>query len=123
MLAPGFKVIHQADFDTNSTCLTFVICLRLVKQWSDAHPGHVPMDIHVEMKDATENETSFRELEREMLAAAAREEFEAAASLRDRLDELRLEAGKERSHAPRSDRRTSGPDRVDRGHRRRGRHN
>ncbi len=61
-------------------------------------------------------------LEREMLAAAAREEFEAAASLRDRLDELRLEAGKERSNAPRNDRRPAGPDRADGGHRGRGRH-
>ena len=61
-------------------------------------------------------------LEREMLAAAAREEFEAAASLRDRLDELRLETGKERSNAPRNDRRPAGPDRADGGHRGRGRH-
>jgi excinuclease ABC subunit B len=61
-------------------------------------------------------------LEREMLAAAAREEFEAAASLRDRLDELRLEAGKERTNAPRIDRRPAGTDRVDGGHRGRGRH-
>lgn len=75
MLEPGFKVIHQADVDTNSTCLTFVICLRLVKQWSDAHPGHVPMDIHVEMKDDTENETSFRELEREMLSVFPRDDI------------------------------------------------
>src|SRR5262249_31028907 len=75
MLRPGFKLIHQADVDTNSTCLTFVICLRLVKAWSDAHPGHVPMDIHVEMKDDTENETSFRELEREMLSVFSRDEI------------------------------------------------
>jgi hypothetical protein len=73
MLAPGFKVIHQADVDTNSTCLTFVVCLQLVKGWSDAHPGHVPIDIHVEMKDDTENETSFRELEREMLSVFPRQ--------------------------------------------------
>ena len=25
---PGFKVIHEADVDTNSTCLTFVLCLQ-----------------------------------------------------------------------------------------------
>jgi hypothetical protein len=73
MLAPGFKVIHQADVDTNSTCLTFVTCLHLVKDWSDAHPGHVPIDIHVEMKDDSENETSFRELEREMLSVFPRD--------------------------------------------------
>ena len=52
MSKPGFKVMHQAFVDTHSTCLTFVLCLREVKTWSDAHPGHVPMMIEVEMKDA-----------------------------------------------------------------------
>jgi Phosphoinositide phospholipase C, Ca2+-dependent len=52
MNKPGFKVIHQADIDTNSTCLTFVLCLQAVKTWSDANPGHVPIMIDVEMKDA-----------------------------------------------------------------------
>lgn len=65
---PGFKVIHQADVDTNSTCLTFVLCMQLVKTWSDAHPGHVPIDIHVEMKDATATEPLFAELEKEILS-------------------------------------------------------
>ena len=51
MLEPGFKVIHEANIDTNSTCLTFVACLGIVKTWSDAHPGHVPMAIQVEVKD------------------------------------------------------------------------
>jgi hypothetical protein len=51
MNVPGFKVMHQAYVDTHSTCLTFVLCLREVKTWSDAHPGHVPMMIDVEMKD------------------------------------------------------------------------
>ncbi len=51
MNKPGFKVVHQADIDTNSTCLTFVLCLRAVKTWSDANPGHVPIMIDVEMKD------------------------------------------------------------------------
>lgn len=66
MHEPGFKIIHQADVDTNSTCLTFVRCLDLVKKWSDAHPGHVPLDVHVEMKDPTVNESTFAALEREI---------------------------------------------------------
>ncbi|HEU5310758.1 MAG TPA: UvrB/UvrC motif-containing protein, partial [Candidatus Eisenbacteria bacterium] len=61
-------------------------------------------------------------LEREMLAAAAREEFEVAAVFRDRLDELRLSPGKETAHAPRGDRPPAGPSRADRGPRRRGRY-
>jgi len=68
MRAPGYKVIHQADVDTNSTCLTFVACIRLVRTWSDAHPGHVPIDIHVEMKDDRVTEPMFAALEREILS-------------------------------------------------------
>ncbi len=62
-------------------------------------------------------------LEREMLAAAAREEFEVAAVFRDRLDELRLDIGKESPGAARSDRPAPGPSGADRGHRGRGRDN
>ena len=53
MNKPGFKVMHEANIDTNSTCLTFVLCLRAVKTWSDANPGHVPIMIDVEMKDTS----------------------------------------------------------------------
>jgi len=56
-------------------------------------------------------------LEREMLAAAAREEFEVAAVFRDRLDELRLGSGKEAAYAARSHRPSSGAARADGGHR------
>ncbi len=60
-------------------------------------------------------------LEREMLAAAVREEFEVAAVFRDRLDELRLMAGKEPPRAAGSDRAPARPTRPDRGSRGRGR--
>jgi excinuclease ABC subunit B len=60
-------------------------------------------------------------LEREMLEAASREEFELAAVFRDRLDELRLSAGKESSSATRSDRIADGSPGPDRGRRGRGR--
>ena len=49
--APGFKVMHEQDVDYATTCLTFVACLKTVKQWSDAHPGHAPIMILVEAKD------------------------------------------------------------------------
>ncbi|MGH7680995.1 MAG: helicase-related protein, partial [Candidatus Eiseniibacteriota bacterium] len=62
-------------------------------------------------------------LEKEMLAAAAREEFEVAAVFRDRLDELRLSSGKEPGHASRSDRPAPGTPRADGGSRGRGRDN
>ncbi|HEX7079330.1 MAG TPA: excinuclease ABC subunit UvrB [Candidatus Eisenbacteria bacterium] len=60
-------------------------------------------------------------LEREMLSAAAREEFELAAVFRDRLDEIRLQPGKEAPRAAGSARAADGPSRPDRGRRGRGR--
>jgi hypothetical protein len=63
---PGFKVIHQADIDTNSTCLTFVLCLDAVKKWSDANPGHVPIMIDVEMKDTSVTPATFDALDAEI---------------------------------------------------------
>ncbi len=75
MHRPGFKVIHQADVDTNSTCLTFVACLRLVKTWSDAHPDHVPMNVQIEMKDENATEPMFRRLEEEITSVLSRDEY------------------------------------------------
>ncbi len=43
MQRPGFKVQHMAGFDNRSSCLTLVQCLTIIRTWSDAHPGHVPI--------------------------------------------------------------------------------
>lgn len=40
---PGFKVQHIAGFDNRSSCATLVQCLTIIRAWSDAHPGHVPI--------------------------------------------------------------------------------
>jgi hypothetical protein len=48
---PGFKVLHVQEIDFLSRCLTFVNCLQQVKSWSDAHRGHLPFAILVELKD------------------------------------------------------------------------
>lgn len=48
---PGFKVMHVQGFDQRSTCLTFVDCLRDVRQWSKQHPDHLPIFILVETKE------------------------------------------------------------------------
>jgi hypothetical protein len=48
---PGFKVLHAADVDVESVCLTFVECLEQVKAWSDGNPTHLPVMILVEAKD------------------------------------------------------------------------
>jgi hypothetical protein len=50
---PGFKVMHVQDIDFGTTCLTFMACLGVVKTWSDAHPGHLPIFIQVEPKEDT----------------------------------------------------------------------
>jgi hypothetical protein len=48
---PGFKVLHVQDVDFETTCVTFVECLRVVKAWSDANRGHLPIAILVELKE------------------------------------------------------------------------
>ena len=55
MAQPGIKVMHIPDFDYNSNCDTFVLCLRQVKTWSDAHPNHVPIAINLELKQSDPN--------------------------------------------------------------------
>jgi hypothetical protein len=51
LLAPGLKVLHIPDIDFESTCLTFVLCLQELENWSDANPGHLPIMVQVEAKD------------------------------------------------------------------------
>lgn len=47
---PGFKVMHVQDLDQRSSCALFTECLRQIRTWSQAHPGHVPVFILVETK-------------------------------------------------------------------------
>ncbi|MEU4697658.1 phosphatidylinositol-specific phospholipase C1-like protein [Nonomuraea dietziae] len=47
---PGFKVLHWGDHDYATTCSALVTCLRQVRDWSDANPGHVPITILTELK-------------------------------------------------------------------------
>jgi hypothetical protein len=50
MSKPGFKVMHIQDVDYRSVCQPFTACLEQVRQWSHAHPGHIPIFILVETK-------------------------------------------------------------------------
>jgi Phosphoinositide phospholipase C, Ca2+-dependent len=50
MLKPGFKVMHVQDIDYVSNCQPFTACLQIVRNWSKAHPLHVPIFILVETK-------------------------------------------------------------------------
>ncbi|MGH6971710.1 MAG: phosphatidylinositol-specific phospholipase C1-like protein, partial [Caulobacteraceae bacterium] len=51
MSKPGFKVLHIQDIDFHSNCLTFVACLTLIRDWSHAHPDHVPILITMNTND------------------------------------------------------------------------
>ena len=51
MKKPGFKVFHVQDIDFRSNCEPFVACLGAIRDWSKAHPGHLPIFILVENKD------------------------------------------------------------------------
>lgn len=48
---PGLKVLHVQDVDFGTTCVLFTTCLKEIKTWSDANPGHVPLLVLVEPKD------------------------------------------------------------------------
>ena len=50
MKQPGFKLIHITDFDFHSTNATFKGAIKEIKNWSDAHPDHLPVFINVETK-------------------------------------------------------------------------
>ncbi len=50
MSKPGFKVMHVQDLDYRSTCQPLVACLKIVREWSQAHPKHLPIYILLETK-------------------------------------------------------------------------
>jgi hypothetical protein len=47
---PSYKVLHIADIDFRSHCPTLKLCLTQIRDWSDAHPGHVPLFLVLEAK-------------------------------------------------------------------------
>ncbi len=60
---PGFKVMHIQDVDYRSNCQPFTACLEEVKQWSHAHPNHIPIFILVETKQSSIKELKLTEPE------------------------------------------------------------
>ena len=51
MAEPGLKVLHIQEVDFRSTCATFVSCLQELLTWSEQHADHVPIVVHLEVKD------------------------------------------------------------------------
>lgn len=49
---PGFKVLHIPDIDFETYFYTFKSNLIALKNWSDAHPNHLPIFIHIEAKES-----------------------------------------------------------------------
>ena len=47
---PGFKNLHLADLNQRSACVLFTSCLKEIRAWSKAHPGHVPVFLLIEDK-------------------------------------------------------------------------
>lgn len=47
----ALRVFHVPQFDMNSTCETFVDCASVVRDWSRAHPKHVPIIVLLELKE------------------------------------------------------------------------
>src|SRR5271170_3297616 len=56
MSKPGFKVMHVQDIDYRSTCQPLIACLKQIRQWSKAHPNHIPIFVLVETKQDKEEE-------------------------------------------------------------------
>ncbi|WP_111604121.1 phosphatidylinositol-specific phospholipase C1-like protein [Streptomyces sp. Amel2xB2] len=48
---PGFKVLHWADFDYRSNCVSLRRCLTQLKDWSQRRPGHAPVPVLLELKE------------------------------------------------------------------------
>jgi hypothetical protein len=51
MMAPGAKVLHFPQIDTESHCLAFRDCLAVLRRWSDRHPDHLPVTVLVNASD------------------------------------------------------------------------
>lgn len=47
---PGFKVMHDADFDFRSWDLDLQVCLRRLATWSKRHPDHEPIVVTMNTK-------------------------------------------------------------------------
>ena len=48
---PGMKVFHVQELDFETTCPTFIGCLEVIRDWSNANPGHLPISVLLELKD------------------------------------------------------------------------
>lgn len=59
MRQPGFKVLHVQDIDFRSHCFTLAQCLQELKNWSEAHPDHLPVFVTLNAKDQAVDKSGF----------------------------------------------------------------
>jgi hypothetical protein len=89
MREPGFKVLHSQDIDFRSNCPRLSDAYRELRQWSEAHPDHLPIVITFNAKTGPSV----------LPGGIAALEFDAAAL--EAWDELTLaELGRERLLTP-----------------------
>ena len=50
---PGFKVLHNPEYDPRSTNYLLSDSLKELLQWSNEHPEHLPIIVHVEVKESS----------------------------------------------------------------------
>lgn len=50
MQGTDFKVMHIVDVDQRSSCEPFRACLKIIGDWSRAHPNHLPIFVDLETK-------------------------------------------------------------------------
>jgi len=62
----GWQVMHVPLLDAGSTVATFSDALKVIRDWSDAHPRHVPVSLLLELKE--EGFTISRKFKRPQLA-------------------------------------------------------
>jgi hypothetical protein len=51
MQTPGFKVLHITDVDFRSNCPTLDDALTELREWSERHPGHLPVVVTMNLND------------------------------------------------------------------------
>ncbi|HVU01626.1 MAG TPA: Ca2+-dependent phosphoinositide-specific phospholipase C [Polyangiaceae bacterium] len=51
------RVYHVPGVDQGTTCQLFTDCLTTIRVWSDAHPKHHVLFVHIEPKEAALNQT------------------------------------------------------------------
>ena len=54
MRQPGFKVMHIPDIDQHANCQPLKACLENIRNWSDAHPHHIPVFVILEIEQSND---------------------------------------------------------------------